>query len=231
MVKLAKTICTATCIAGLATSAQATLTDREESIVPIAAFAANGNETALKVALKSGLEKGLTVNEIRSVLEQMYAYAGFPRSLTGLGVFVDLLQERRKAGIEDVKGREASPMKKGESIREIGTKTQTSLIGQPASSPVYDFSPNIDTYLKEHLFGEIFTNDLLTWRERELATIAALSALPASKQLRSHLNVCLNIGFASDELKSFANIVQKQIGNEAGKLARDSVENVLKVRR
>lgn len=231
MVKLAKTICTATCIAGLATSAQVTLTDREESIVPIAAFAANGNETALKVALKSGLEKGLTVNEIRSVLEQMYAYAGFPRSLTGLGVFVDLLQERRKAGIEDVKGREASPMKNGESIREIGTKTQTALIGQPASSPVYDFSPNIDTYLKEHLFGEIFTNDLLTWRERELATIAALSALPAPKQLRSHLNVCLNIGFASDELKSFANIVQKQIGNEAGKLARDSVENVLKVRR
>lgn len=229
--KLAKTICTATCIAGLATSAQATLTDREESIVPIAAFAANGNETALKVALKSGLEKGLTVNEIRSVLEQMYAYAGFPRSLTGLGVFVDLLQERRKAGIEDVKGREASPMKKGESIREIGTKTQTALIGQPASSPVYDFSPNIDTYLKEHLFGEIFTNDLLTWRERELATLAALSALPAPKQLRSHLNVCLNIGFVSDELKSFANIVQKQIGNEAGKLARDSVENVLKVRR
>lgn len=231
MVKLAKTICTATCIAGLATSAQATLTDREESIVPIAAFAANGNETALKVALKSGLEKGLTVNEIRSVLEQMYAYAGFPRSLTGLGVFVDLLQERRKAGIEDVKGREASPMKKGESIREIGTKTQTALIGQPASSPVYDFSPNIDTYLKEHLFGEIFTNDLLTWRERELATLAALSALPAPKQLRSHLNVCLNIGFVSDELKSFASIVQKQIGNEAGKLARDSVENVLKVRR
>lgn len=231
MVKLARTICMATCLAGLATSAQATLTAREESIVPIAAFAANGNEAALRGALKSGLEKGLSINEIRSILEQMYAYAGFPRSLTGLGVFVDLLQERRQAGIEDVKGREASPMKKGESIREIGTKTQTALIGKPASSPVYDFSPNIDTYLKEHLFGEIFANDLLTWRDRELATIAALAALPAPRQLRSHLNVCLNIGLASDELKSFADIVQKQIGHAADKLARDSVEAVLEARR
>ena len=70
MVKLARTICMATCLAGLATSAQATLTAREESIVPIAAFAANGNEAALRGALKSGLEKGLSINEIRSILEQ-----------------------------------------------------------------------------------------------------------------------------------------------------------------
>ena len=68
--------------ASFSLSASAELTDREASIVPIAAFTANGNQEQLKKALAKGLDKGLTVNEIKAVLEQMYAYTGFPRSLT-----------------------------------------------------------------------------------------------------------------------------------------------------
>ena len=45
-------------------SASAELTDREASIVPIAAFTANGNQEQLKKALAKGLDNGLTVNEI-----------------------------------------------------------------------------------------------------------------------------------------------------------------------
>ena len=160
----------------------------------------------------------------------MYAYTGFPRSLTGLGVFVNLLKEHKAKGVEDVTGREAKPLPPNTSIRELGTKTQTTLIGKPAASPVYDFSPNIDTYLKEHLFGDIFANDILTWRERELATVAALAALPAPVQLRSHLNVCLNVGLQPDELKVFAEVVGKEVGETQGKLARESVAAVLKAR-
>ena len=211
-------------------SASAELTDREASIVPIAAFTANGNQEQLKKALAKGLDNGLTVNEIKAVLEQMYAYTGFPRSLTGLGVFVNLLKEHKAKGVEDVTGREAKPLPPNTSIRELGTKTQTTLIGKPAASPVYDFSPNIDTYLKEHLFGDIFANDILTWRERELATVAALAALPAPVQLRSHLNVCLNVGLQPDELKAFAEVVGKEVGETQGKLARESVAAVLKAR-
>ena len=184
---------------------------------------------SLSISTKVG-KNGLTVTEIRSVLEQMYAYTGFPRSLTGLGVFVNLLKEHKAKGVEDVTGREAKPLPPNTSIRELGTKTQTTLIGKPAASPVYDFSPNIDTYLKEHLFGDIFANDILTWRERELATVAALAALPAPVQLRSHLNVCLNVGLQPDELKAFAEVVGKEVGETQGKLARESVAAVLKAR-
>lgn len=227
MTQSAKILCAAIGAAAVAATslpADAALTVREESIVPIAAFTANGNEAALKSALETGLKNGLTVTEIRSVLEQMYA------SLTGLGVFVNLLKEHKAKGVEDVTGREAKPLPPNTSIRELGTKTQTTLIGKPAASPVYDFSPNIDTYLKEHLFGDIFANDILTWRERELATVAALAALPAPVQLRSHLNVCLNVGLQPDELKAFAEVVGKEVGETQGKLARESVAAVLKAR-
>lgn len=143
---------------------------------------------------------------------------------------MNLLKEHKAKGVEDVTGREAKPLPPNISIRELGTKTQTTLIGKPAASPVYDFSPNIDTYLKEHLLGDIFANDILTWRERELATVAALAALPAPVQLRSHLNVCLNVGLQPDELKAFAEVVGKEVGETQGKLARESVAAVLKAR-
>ncbi len=231
MKRLTKTLCAAVgtaAMAAFAAPADAALSAREASIVPIAAFTASGNERALRGALEAGLRTGLTVREIRSVLEQMYAYAGFPRSLTGLGVFVKLLDERRAAGIEDAVGREPTPLPKDVSIRELGTKTQTALIGKPAAGAVYDFSPAIDTYLKEHLFGDIFANDLLNWREREIATVSALAALPAPVQLRSsHLRVCLNVGLQPDELQAFAKEVESKVGEVPGKLARESVEAVL----
>lgn len=214
--------------AGLTAPAHAALSEKEKSIVPIAALTAAGNEAALRSALEKGLGNGLTVNEIRSVLEQMYAYAGFPRSLTGLGVFVKLLDERASQGIHDNRGREATPLPEGTSIRELGTKTQTALVGRPVSGPVYELSPNIDTYLKEHLFGDIFANDLLNWREREIATVSALAALPAPAQLKSHLNVCLNVGFTPADLAEFADLVKDATSEETGQLAARTVDEVVK---
>ena len=101
-------------------SASAELTDREASIVPIAAFTANGNQEQLKKALAKGLDKGLTVNEIKAVLEQMYAYTGFPRSLTALGVYVKLLNERKAAGLKDTVGREPTPLPESADLHQIG---------------------------------------------------------------------------------------------------------------
>ena len=62
---------------------ESVLNARQQSIIPIAAFTANGNVEKLKAVLAEGLQNGMTVNEIREILVQMYAYTGFPRSLTG----------------------------------------------------------------------------------------------------------------------------------------------------
>lgn len=212
-------------------SASAELTDREASIVPIAAFTDNDNQEQLKKALAKGLDKGLTVNEIKAVLEQMYAYTGFPRSLTALGVYVKLLNERKAAGLKDTVGREPTPLPESADLHQIGTKPQTELVGRPVAGPVYTFSPNIDTYLKDHLFGAIFANDVLNRRERELATVSALAALPAPAQLRSHLNVCMNVGLTPEELSRFAEELKKNVGECEGKLAQDTLKTVLETRR
>ena len=58
------------------------LSAKQRGIIPIAAFTAAGDQERLRTALTEGLEAGLTVNEIKEILVQMYAYAGFPRSLS-----------------------------------------------------------------------------------------------------------------------------------------------------
>lgn len=162
---------------------------------------------------------------------QMYAYTGFPRSLTGLGVFVNLLKERKASGINDKVGRGPTPLPKGTNIRELGTKVQTELIGRPAAGPVYDFSPEIDTYLKEHLFGDIFASDVLDHQAREIATVSALASLPAPTQLRSHLNVCLNVGLTPDDLHEFVKVLRDKVGSEEADLADQALKTVLQSRK
>jgi alkylhydroperoxidase/carboxymuconolactone decarboxylase family protein YurZ len=67
-------------IAGAKTVNGQALDARQRSIALISAFTAKGDLDRLKTALNEGLDSGLTVNEIKEVLAQLYAYAGFPRS-------------------------------------------------------------------------------------------------------------------------------------------------------
>src|SRR3990172_8671104 len=62
------------------------------------------------------------VNELKEVLVQMYAYAGFPRSLNGLNTFIDVLEDRQRRGIADEVGREPSPRPAHKSTIEVGTR-------------------------------------------------------------------------------------------------------------
>ncbi|WP_293927452.1 carboxymuconolactone decarboxylase family protein [Sphingobacterium sp. UBA6320] len=47
---------------------------QEQSIITISALTATGDLNKLKTALNTGLENGLTVNEIKEVLVHTYAY-------------------------------------------------------------------------------------------------------------------------------------------------------------
>lgn len=200
---------------------------RRAAIVPIAAHAATGDQAALARALEKGLDSGLSINDIKEVLIQLSAYCGFPRSLSGLDTFMGVLEERRKAGKSDPEGPEPAQLPAGADRRAIGTATQTALLGRPANAPVYAFAPAIDQFLKEHLFCDIFSRGVLSEQERELATIAALAALPAYNQLRAHLNFSLNTGLTPAQLEEAVLILTEKVGEAPGMLARATLEKVL----
>lgn len=172
------------------------MTPQRRAIADIAAFTAQGRLPELRRALNEGLDAGLTVNQIKEVLVQMYAYAGFPRSLNGLGVFLEVLSERGDV----VTGPEPSPLPADRLA--LGTENQTRLAGGPVTGPLFEFAPAIDQFLKAHLFGDIFGRDNLDWQSREIATIAALAGLEGlESQLASHLRMGRNIGLTDAEIR------------------------------
>lgn len=156
-----------------------TLAPRQRAIVAIAAHTANGDLNALERNLVEGLQAGLTVNEIKEVLIQLYAYTGFPRSLNAIHTFMRVMDERAKAGIKDPVGKEPSPAPANLNKDEYGAKVRAKLGGRteiPPPSGYQLFAPGIDTFLKEHLFCDIFIRDNLDAQSRELTTIGALGA-------------------------------------------------------
>nr|WP_320009431.1 carboxymuconolactone decarboxylase family protein [uncultured Desulfobulbus sp.] len=105
------------------------LNQAQQAFIPIAAFTASGELDRLKPALIQGLEAGLTVNEIKESLVQLYAYTGFPRSLNAIHAFMALLDERKAQGIEDVVGKEASPIPADLDKDAYGAQVRANLSG------------------------------------------------------------------------------------------------------
>jgi 4-carboxymuconolactone decarboxylase len=204
------------------------LSDQHAAIALIGAFTATGDLPRLRTALTKGLDAGVTVNQVNEVLVQMYAYAGFPRSLNGISTFMVVLEQRRDQGIKDETGPEPSPVPAGTDMLELGTRNQTELSGSPVAGPLFDFAPAVDRFLKTHLFGDIFSRDNLDRRSREVATIAALATLKGTKsQLRSHFGIGLNTGLSEAQLRGLVDLLEDEVGSrqaaEAGRILDDVV--------
>ena len=204
------------------------LTAKQQGVVPIAAFTAKGNMEKLKTALNEGLDAGLTVNEIKEVLVQMYAYTGFPRSLNAINNFIAVMEDREKKGIKDEIGPEASSLPADKSSLEFGTEVQTKLIGTPATGKYIAFAPAIDTFLKAHLFGDIFVRGILDFQDREIATISALSSLEGvNSQLQSHFNVGFNTGLTETQMKNLISVLETNVGKKEAANATEVLNKVI----
>ena len=213
------------------TSVPHALSPKQQSIVTISALTATGNTGTLLKALHKGLDDGLTVNEIKEELVQLYAYCGFPRSLNGLNVFMAVLDERRKKGIRDKLGKAATPVTGSESKYERGKKVLAVLTGKEEieSKTGYGaFSPEIDVFLKEHLFADIFSRDVLTYSERELTTIAALASMTGlESQLQAHMRIGMNVGFTESQLMQLLSLIESTISPQQADAGRNVLASVL----
>ena len=215
--------------AARSSSGSDTLSAKQRAIPLMAAFMATSDMPRLNAALNQGLDAGLTVSEAKEVLVQLYAYAGFPRSLNALGELLKVVEARKQRGVQDVQGREAGrAVATGSELIVAGRANQTEISGGPAQSPVFDFAPVINQFLQAHLFGDIFERDNLDWQSRELATVGALAATPgAEAQLRSHMRASLRVGLSAAQLRQLTQALADGAGPEAADRANDALTRAL----
>ena len=202
----------------------------QEQIVIISSLTAKGDLLQLRDALSRGLDAGLTINEIKEVIVHLYAYCGFPRSIMGLRTFMTVLDERKEKGIEDTWGNAASPIPDSPDKYTRGVETLEKLTkAKLGPKPAYqEFSPEMDVFLKEHLFADIFERDVLSYHARELVTISVLSTLGGLEpMLRGHFGICLKVGLSSNQLGEALNIIHKHIGEKEALAAQQVLEEVI----
>jgi 4-carboxymuconolactone decarboxylase len=207
------------------------LVPKEKSIIIISSLTAQGKIPALQKALGEALNAGLTVNEIKEILVHTYAYCGFPRSIRALQTFMQVMEDRKAKGISDTFGKEASPLPVDDNKYQRGKKILGDLTGtlQPEQLSGYGaFAPAIDTFLKEHLFADIFERDVLTYAQRELVTISVISAIgEADPMLRSHLIISLRTGWSAAQLRAFIAVISPTIGKEKTAAAKAVLNEIL----
>ena len=73
--------------------------------------------------------------------------------------------------------------------------------GEAVVDSLRDIAPDFARYLIEFPFGDIYARPGLDLRSREIATIAALTALGnAAPQLKVHIAAGLNVGLTQEEI-------------------------------
>ena len=194
-------------------------TEQAAYMSAIACNEAKGDLVSLESAIHNGLEAELTVSQIKEALSQLYAYTGFPRSLNALGVLQNVVESRKSKDKRVIMGKDANALPDDYNALELGTAVQTQLVGKAFE---YEFAEATDYYLKAHLFGDIFARDNLTYADRELITVSALSGLEGVEpQLKSHIAGARNMGVSEEQLQGIVvALATNGLLNESGRLAK-----------
>lgn len=83
-----------------------------------------------------------------------------------------------------------------EKLREIDGEA-----GERVVASLADIAPDFARYLIEFPFGDIYSRPGLDLRSREIAVVAALTAMGnAAPQLKVHLRAALNVGVTRQEI-------------------------------
>ncbi|MGF9905890.1 carboxymuconolactone decarboxylase family protein [Brevibacillus porteri] len=87
---------------------------------------------------------------------------------------------------------------------EVGSQVMNQVVGESGGHTrefLKGIAPDFERFLVEFPFGDIYSRPGLDLKSREIATVAALTALGyAIPQLKVHINGALNVGCTKEEI-------------------------------
>lgn len=171
---------------------------QEKEIVAVAQLTALGIIPQLKVHLHSILNVGVAPEEVKEILLQMAVYCGFPKSLNALFALKEILASSEQLAASSPAD-EFDRHNRGACSLNALHPGQTEVLKEQYG----DFLPQMSEWTVDFAFGDIYSRPGLCSYKRQLATVAALSALGnASSQLKFHLGGALKAGITEEALKT-----------------------------
>ena len=104
--------------------------------------------------------------------------------------------------------------------------------GEKVIERLKEISPDLGAFIIEYAFGDIYTRDGLDLKSKEIAVVAALTAMGnAQPQLKVHLNGALNTGSTINEVKEIILQMSVYSGFPSAINGMNALKQVLKERR
>lgn len=171
----------------------------QREMITIAALTSLGDcPSQLKWHIQFGMKAGLAPEEIVELITHTIPFSGFPRALNAisavklvfeeLGIRITVQDELLNAGNIRAAGLE----KLQEIDGEHGVQVLESLAG---------IAPVLADQIVDFTFGEIYGRTTLSAKQRQLVTLASLTAQGGCEpQLRVHIHAALRVGLTRQEV-------------------------------
>lgn len=187
------------------------LDNRTKELAVVAALTAMGTAVPqLKVHTHAALHVGCTPEEIREVIIQMCGYAGFPATLNAMKTLMEVLHETgRSLQMDSLHAGSEGRYERGKKLLARIAPEQERILRD-----TYDpINPDIVKYVIAFVYGDIYARGLLSLRDRQVATIAALAAKgTAQSQLRFHIGGGLRAGLSEKDIVEIMILVSLYAG-------------------
>lgn len=171
---------------------------RQKEIAAVAALTAMGNAyPQLKVHTQAALNVGCSPEELVEVMIQIAVYSGFPSAINGINVLKEVLKEENLSIKPVEKDEKEDRFNYGAKWLSKLDENQLDVLKESFK----DTAPDLVKFTVAFGYGDVFSRENLDPKMRQIATIAALTALgTAQPQLAFHIEGGLNIGLTKEEI-------------------------------
>lgn len=193
---------------------EAELTEREHCIVSIASGASKGylgiaeTEKAIVLALDKKL---LTINEIKEIFIQIQPFSGLPAH--AVWQLQHTLQKRQDERVTDVQGKlaETPPFYIRLVSNLYGKYLRSEYIGKQQFLPCFESVPILEKFWNEHIFVDVFSRNLLSFKEKAIATIAVLYSVKGGHIFRhEYIEMGKKLGLSQEDIQEIRKIAHRK---------------------
>ncbi len=175
------------------------LTIKQREMITCITLATMQTLPQLKAHAGAALNVGVTPEELREVMYLTAPFIGFPKMLNAVSTVNEVFKER---GI-------SLPLEKQSTVTEE-TRHETGKAIQDKQYPggiasvmeglPGDMGKDVEQFLTDYFFGEIYSRGALDLKTRELLGYCVLTTLEAESQLHSHYHGNINAGNSPETL-------------------------------
>ena len=147
----------------------------------------------LKAHAGAALNVGVKPEELREVIYLTAPFIGFPKMLNAMATVNEVFKERGINLPLEPQGTvtEANRHETGKAIQD---KLYPGGISSVMEGIPGNMGKNVEQFLTDYFFGEIYSRGTLDLKTRELLGYCVLTALEAESQLQSHYHGNINVG-------------------------------------